>query len=350
MAVAKSFDTIYRALKKGALAPVYYLTGSEDVLKDELVTLIIDQVLDPQSRDFNLDERTASDLNGESLHALIETPPMLAEHRVVVVKNLEQWRKNAKVWQVLDTYLEQPSPTTVLILTQGPGEQPHKTLEATTVHVVLDPLNPDRLIRWVGRRARQAGFEFSEEAAQHLIAAVDTDLSQLGMEIDKLAAAAPSGSVDVALVSDLVGVRRGETSQDWVGTVLARDIARSISMLETVLGGARTTAVRMVSALGTGLIGVCIARRQLDRGRSLRQAQETVFDALRAARPFGVRGWKEESASWTRAASNWTYGELSQAIRAAYDCDRALKSTTVSDEAGVLAQMALSMANLEVAA
>lgn len=349
MAAAKSFDTVYRALQKDDVAPVYYLTGPEDVLKDELVTFIVDRVLDEGSRDFNLDMRSASDLTGESLHALIETPPMLADRRVVVVKNVDQWRPNAKVWQVLDRYLEQPSPSTVLVLTHG-SERTRKSLETSAVHVVLSPLNPERLVRWVDRRAKQAGLEFSEEAARHLIAAVNTDLAQLGMEIDKLASAAPNGTVDIALVSDLVGVRRGETTHDWVDAVLSRDTTRSISMLPTVLGGAGATAVRMMITLGTGLIGVRIARRRLDAGGGDRQARDAIFNALRAARPAGLRSWKEESAAWARAASNWTRRELTHAIRAAYDCDRALKSTTVSDEIGVLSHMVLNMARLKVAA
>ncbi len=347
---AQSFEKAYRALKKGDVAPVYYLTGVEDVLKDEFITFVIDETLDPESRDFNLDVRSASDLSGESLHALIETPPMLAERRVVVVKNLEQWRRNAKVWQVLDRYLEHPSSTTVLIMTHGSGEQPRKAVAAHSEHVVFDPLNPDRLIRWVRRRAKLAGFEFADDAARHLLAAVDTDLAALRMEIDKLASAAPDGVVDLALTSDLVGVRRGETLHDWVDALVLRETTGAISMLDTVLGGAGVTGVRMVSALGTALIGIRIAREQLDRGGNERQARDAIFAALRAARPHGVRSWKDEATLWTRAAGSWTARELTRGIRAAYECDRALKSTTVSTESGTLASLAMDMAQLEAAA
>ena len=81
MAAALTFDSAYRSLRRGELDPVYYLTGDEDVLKDELITFVQQQVVDAASRDFNLDVRSAGDLDGESLHALVETPPMLAERR-----------------------------------------------------------------------------------------------------------------------------------------------------------------------------------------------------------------------------------------------------------------------------
>jgi hypothetical protein len=187
MAAALSFDSAYRQIRRGDLAPVYYLTGEEDVLKDELITFVQQQVVDPASRDFNLDVRSAGDLDGESLHTLVETPPMLAERRVVVVKNLEQWRKNAKVWRVLEQYLANPSPTTVLLIVHGAGEAPNAKLKAHAVHVKLEPLNPERLVRWVERRSKETGFTIEPEAVEHLVSAVSGDLSHLAMEVEKLA-------------------------------------------------------------------------------------------------------------------------------------------------------------------
>jgi DNA polymerase-3 subunit delta len=350
MAVAHSFTSVYRALQEGQIAPVYYLTGDEDVLKDELVALLIDQTLEPTSRDFNLDVRSAADLNAESLHALVETPPMLAERRVVVVKNLEHWRKSAKIWQVLDRYLERPSPTTVLVLTQGPGQEPRSTVMRATEHVGLDPLNPDRLVRWIVKRAERSGFAIAADAAQHLVGAVGSNLSVLTMEIDKLAAAAPDGEVGIDLVSALVGIRRGETPLDWVDAVLHRDLHRATSMLGTVLAISGVTGVKLLASLGTGLLGVRLARAHLDAGRNARQAQDAVYNALRTCRPKGVRSWKDESRRWTRAAAQWTAADLADALRAAYDTDRALKSTTVSDERGTLMYMMLRVGRIEAAA
>jgi hypothetical protein len=92
---AASFASVRSSLERGKLVPVYYLTGDEEVLKDELVDAIVDSAVDPSNRDFNLDVRSAADLDGESFHALVETPPLLAERRAAVVRNLEQWRKNS---------------------------------------------------------------------------------------------------------------------------------------------------------------------------------------------------------------------------------------------------------------
>jgi DNA polymerase III subunit delta len=76
---AHSMDAFFRSLSKGELAPVYYLHGLEDVLKDEAVRAILDRALDPAMRDFNLDQRSAGQLDPEEIHALCNTLPMMAE-------------------------------------------------------------------------------------------------------------------------------------------------------------------------------------------------------------------------------------------------------------------------------
>ena len=352
MAGPLSFDVIFRLLKREPVAPVYYLTGDEDLLKEEVVQWILDKAVDVANRDFNLDVRTAGDLTGEDFHALVETPPMLAERRAVVIRGLEQWRANSKVWQVVQRYLENPSPSTVLVLIHGPQQKPNQRVGDAAVHVAVAALSPDRLRGWVAMRAERAGLVLTEDATEHLLNAVGNGLSELAMEIEKLAAAAPAdgSAVDAELVAALVGVHRGETLNDWVDTVLARNIPKALEMLETVLTNAGVTGVRMVSALGTGLVGVRLARSLADRGKGSRQIQRDLLGAIRSSRPWGLRSWRQEAETWARAASVWSSSEIEDSLRTVYSCDRRLKSTTLSNERAILAEMLLQLVRAEVAA
>ncbi len=351
MAASLTFDSAYRQIRRGDLAPVYYLTGDEDVLKDELVSFVLQQAVDPASRDFNLDVRSAGDVDGESLHTLVETPPMLAERRVVVIKNLEQWRKNTKVWQVLEQYVANPSPTTVLLLIHGAGEAPNAKLRQHAAHVNLEPLRPERLARWVQRKVKDTGFAIEPDAVDHLVNAVSGDLSQLAMEVEKLAAAAPDDRpLSVQDVSQFVGIRRGETPHDWVSAVLTRDIPQAVGMLERVLAGSGVSAVRLVGMLGTALVGVRLARALLDAGTPPARAEGAVLKEIQRARPHGLGSWKTEARRWTAAAGCWTGGELDRALREAYRADRALKSTTTSADAGTLSDMLLTLGPRKAAA
>ena len=346
-----TLERAYGGLRKGEIAVAYCLSGPADVLKDELVDAIVDAVLEPGSRDFNLDVRAAGDLDGEALHALVETPPMLAERRVVVVRGLEQWRKNAKGWTVLTRYLERPSPSTVLVLVHAGEDAPDGRATRNAVHVDVGPLKPEHAARWIQHQAARLGLTLEADAAEHLLACVLGDLGVLRQELAKLAAALPAGATVTATdVGTLVGVRRGETVHDWVEAVLRREPVRAIELLDVVLRQGGVTGVQLVMTLGTALVGVRLARGLADSGTGWNRLKGAVFERIRAARPTGLRAWGDEAQRWADTARAWPPDTLDRAIAAAAEADRRLKSTTISDERGILVTMLLTLAEPRAAA
>src|SRR5215213_7685237 len=218
---AHSMDALFRSLSKGELAPVYYLHGLEDVLKDEAVRAILDRALDPAMRDFNLDQRSAGQLDPEEIHVLCNTLPMMAERRVVVIRELEAWRRKAKARSEFLRYLERPSPDTVAVLVQGSAEEAEdKEIARGSYAVRLDPLPADRAAKWVLRRAGTLGLHLDTAAAEHLVHSVGTDLGALGSELAKLASLPAGEPLSPDRVGELIGVRRGETQWDWRTAVL----------------------------------------------------------------------------------------------------------------------------------
>ena len=350
MAVSRSFDSTYRDVRRGTLVPVYYLTGPEDVLKRELIDLLVESLTDQTTRDFNVDTRSAADVDAESFITLVETPPMLAERRIVVIRDVDRWRQNSKVRQALIRYVSNPSPTTLLVLTQGAGSDTHADLAGLTHHVDVEGLSPGRLPRWVKRHAEQVGATLAPEAIQHLIDAVGTDLSLLGMELNKLAAASSGEPIDAQGVAALVGVRRGETTHDWTAAVLDRDVPRALGILPTILGSTGVTGVRLLMLLGSRLVGTRLARTLLESGTTAGRLPAALFQHMRAARARYLGDWKAEAASWASAARRWTIEELDFAIRAAHAADRALKSTTIADESDILADLVLRLSHRKAAA
>src|SRR5206468_2599806 len=97
-----------------------------------------------------------------------------------------------------------------------------------------------------------------------------------------------------------------------------------------VLEQAGMSGVKVLTLIGTHLVGTALARAERDRGASGARLEEAVFRHLLAARPYGLRNYKEEAARWARWSEQWTATELSAALRAALAADRALKGTTVT--------------------
>lgn len=338
-----TMDALLRGLKKGAPDPVYLLHGDEDVLKDEAVRALLDAAVDPAARDFNFDSRFAADLDAEAFHVLVNTPPMLADRRAVVLRGVDQLgKRKSKLRDELVRYVSAPNPTTVLVLVAAAGEDPDAEIARRATSVALGALEPERVPRWVTHHATKLALQLEPDAMDLLIAAVGNDLSALARELEKLAALAGDRPATAADVTALVGVRRGETVHDLVDAALERRAARAAQLVEPVLEQAGMSGVKVVTLLGTHLVGAALARAERDRGAG--RLEDAVFRHLLAARPYGLRGYKDEAARWVRWSGLWTAAELSGALRAALAADRALKGTTVTDDRGIVMQLVLGFA------
>ncbi len=346
-------DDLLRALGRSELAPVYYLHGTEDVLKEEATRAIVDQALAPHERDFNLDQRSAGQLDPEALHSLVNTLPMLASRRAVVIRDIEAWKKKAAQREVLARYLANPSPDTVLVLVEAaPNEEkqrdyaPDAEIVARAYAVDFAPLEPARVARWLAFHARRLGITFGPGAAEHLASSAGYELGMLRAELEKLGSLADDGPISRERVGELVGVHHGETLEDWVEATLADDPPRALALTRRVLDQGGMSGVRMVTALGGALIGVRLARQHYDKGSRGGALERVLFDRLRQVRPFGLGDWKLATRNWSRWAETWPASRTRAALRAALEADMALKGTRVSDEAGVLAGLVLRLVSL----
>ena len=340
----QSFDGALRAARKGDVPPVWYLVGREDLLKDELIRTVIAQVLDPSMRDFNLDQRTATSLDPESLTTLLDTLPMMAERRVVILRDVEGWQKRSRGRAALLHYLQRPSPGTVLILVQGAAD-PDADAEIAQASVVVPcaPLEPARALRWLEHRAARDGLAIPADAAEHLLRVTGGELAPLEAEMAKLASLPEGTEITRDLIGSLVGIRHGETMYDWRDAVFDGDVTRALALLGPVLDQSGVSGVKLVTLVGTTLVGLALARAHHERRLSGGQLERAIFDSLRKARPFGLPDWKAESARWARWAPAWSPARLAAATRTALETDIALKNTTLSNEQALVTGLVLRL-------
>jgi DNA polymerase-3 subunit delta len=333
-----------KLLSQGPLAPCYYFFGPIDILKDEAVAGLLDRVLDPGLRDFNLDQRSAAQLQPEDVETLCATVPMMAERRVVIIRDVESWNKRARAKAAVLRYLEQPIPETVLILVQGAGDPDgDKELLARSTAIAFPPLEGEKARKWAARRAERLGVALEPDALKLMLDAVEGDLGWLAAELDKLAGLGGESAVTVAQVEAMIGVRHGETQFDWRDAVLLDQPGRALVILPHLLEQPGVSGVKLVTLLGGSLIGIGATRAAYDKGARGGRLSSAAFDAIRKARLFGV-DWKETAALWAAAAPQWPLARLRQAVRDTLAADQALKSTTISGETGILTDLVLAVA------
>lgn len=343
-AATSSLKTLRDTLKRRSFDGAYYIVGEDDYQKEDAVRQLIDAALDPAARDFNLDVRRAADLDGETLGVLLSTPPMMAERRVIVVREASALKKDAR--KVLDQYLTNPAPDTLLVLTAPQGSKIDSGLSGSTTVLQFDPLTGDRIPRWIAHKATsEFGVGISEPAIELLQAAVGSDLHQLAAELDKLASyvTGKSNEIGEEAVGAVVGVRRGETQSDLLDAVADRNVGRALELISHVLSQPKTTGVSIVMALSTQMLAISWGRARLDEGLPRARLAQEYFDLLRETGAFTGRPWGSATAVWARAAERWNRESLDRAVNTLLEADIALKESRVSSEEQLLATVVLSL-------
>lgn len=342
MARDAALKTLRDALKRRQFDGAYYVYGDDEYQKADAVKQLVDAAVDPATRDFNLDVRRGPELTPEAIDALAGTPPMMADRRVAVIRDVTGLRKDARA--ALERYLQRPSYDVTLILVAAPGAKADKALERLATPMEFLPLTADRLPRWIAHHAKaELGAEISEGAAELLQEAVGNDLHQLAAELDKLASYANGSPIDESAVTEVVGVRRGETVSDLLDRVLAHDATGALALMPHILTQPKVTAVSVVMALATQMLAVAWGRARLDTGLPYGRLAGEYFGLLKSTGAYPGRPWGTAATAWASAARDWSTEACEAAIDALVAADVALKESRVSAEDQILATTILAI-------
>ena len=332
---------LHAALKSRAFAPVYFFHGEDDYLKDARTRDLVEAAVDPATRDFNLEMRRGNDLDAEMLDALLGTPPLLAERRVVVIRDVDKLKKDARA--LLLRYLDRPAHDTVLVLVAPAGAKADKPLAERTVAVEFAPLTGDRLPKWVAYHVDTVlGRSITPDAIALLVEAAGSDLAQIAVELEKLASFTP-GTIDEQAVTAVVGVRRSESLGALLDAIAAKDTSVALALLPGVLQQPKTSAVSIVIFLTTQMLAMAYGAAARATGTPSRALFNEYMTLLKESGAFPGRPWGEAVTAWARNTDRWSVSELDAALTALLSTDAALKETRLSSDEQLLTSLVLTL-------
>lgn len=336
------------AIRDRQFASAYYLYGEDDFLKEQAVRQLVEAAVDPATRDFNLETRRGSELDAETLGSLLGTPPLMAERRVLVVRDVGALRKDART--VLDRYIRSPASDAVVILVTPAGTKVDRVLLSKTTALEFEPLTGDRVPKWITYHAEtELGTPITPEAVALLQNAVGTDLLQLAIELDKLTSFTNGGVIDEVAVTAVVGIRRSETLGAFLDAVGARDVLTALNLLPGIMAQPKASAVTIVMALTAQTLAVAWARARYERGMTSGRIGGELFGLLKeAGSAYTGRPWGEAVDAWARLASRPVDGDLDGslidgALDALLAADAALKETRLSSDEQLLTNLVLTL-------
>ena len=84
-----TYDHFVQQTARGKLASIYLLLGSEAFLKQEALTTLMETILDPSSREFNLDRFYGADADPGAVVDAALAFPVLAPKRLVILREVD---------------------------------------------------------------------------------------------------------------------------------------------------------------------------------------------------------------------------------------------------------------------
>lgn len=202
---------IINDVKNGNFVPVYLLMGTEPYYPDLVCDEIIKYALTDSERDFNQTVFYGLDTDAGTVASECRSYPMMAERRLVVVKEAQ----SMKTLEDLATYASDPMESTVLvILIHGALADKrralYKNVQKKGVVLVSDALRDYEMPQWITSFYKSRGLDIEPAAAALLAEYAGTDMSRIMLETEKMQKNLPEGTVRVnaADIEKNVGISR----------------------------------------------------------------------------------------------------------------------------------------------
>lgn len=313
-----SHDRLTRQLREGGLGGVFFASGEEAYLRDAAVRELVSAHLDPATRDFNLDEVRGSEVTAETLGSLIQTPPMMAEWRVVVVRDAQALAAKATTRAMVEAVVAAPPPGLALILSADLSTSKARlwaTVKKKAVTVEFPRLSDADVPGWLMGWAERDGIVLEVDAARALAAAIGPDLATSVREMEKLREyVGDRRTISRDDVAAVVGALPRQDRWKWMDMVAEQRFEQARATLPILLD-AGENGVGLIIGLANQFLRIAVCRAA---GRG----------ALEAALS-GNQRWIARAVD--AQARRWTPEALDQALDHLRRADRLLKSAPLSD-------------------
>ena len=226
-----SYETIMRDLKARHFSPIYILMGDESYYIDKISDYIAEHVLRPEERDFNQTVVFGSDISASQIVDSAKAFPMMAEKRVVIVKEAQ----NLKGTEPLVKYFKQPVVSTVLVLCHKNGsiDKRKKIIPAAQVGgaVIFESkkLYERELPGFITSYFMQHEITVEQKAAQMIADHVGADLHRLTSELDKIliSFSEVDRMVTPEIVEKEIGVSKDFNAFELRSAIIQRDVYKA---------------------------------------------------------------------------------------------------------------------------
>lgn len=258
-----------KAGKPQAKAAIYVVAGKERFLVEAECARLLDELIPAAEREMGLICPEAGRADVTELLDELRTPGFLAPHKVVLLKDADDFISKNR--DILERYFDSPSPTGTLILAVSSWNKTYKLakkLDGVGVLVTVQELKDWQVPDWAMRYAQQKhGKAMSKPAAQMLVELAGDDLGMVAGQVDKLAMFAEGRkTITPEDVTAIVGRNRFFDAFEVIGAMTAGDTATAISRLRNMFRGDKDAEYTSVGAFAFHFRRMFSAKAMMMRG------------------------------------------------------------------------------------
>jgi DNA polymerase-3 subunit delta len=273
------------------------MLGPDATLRDAAVSELCEAALGGGPRDFNEDrfDLAASGLDVDRILTAARTLPMLAPRRVVRVRGLGDRKAARFLESQLPGYLEDPAPTTCLVLEADKVDRRLKWVKQVgklgEVRDCSGPTRPAEVRRWIEDRIREAGKKPGRGVAAALLDLVGVDLDQLANEVAKAALyAGDRENLTAEDVSVVTGQLRPRALYELTEAIGLRNRAQALHLLGDLMEQGEAP-LALLGALSNHF-------RRLIRARECRPLEAREVQRRLSIHPFAAQKVAEQASGF----------------------------------------------------
>ena len=315
------FNSLKSEILSGKFRPFYIFCGEEPYYGDVLSSLIIDNSLRPEEKDFNFTLLYGNDTNVPEIMSLCSRYPMMAERQVIVIKEAQNLKKIEDFAIYLDNIVE----TTVLVICMSGKSIDKRTsfYKKTQSQAVLfdsQAISQDNIPNWANQYAVSLGKNIETEAALLLAEAAGTELRKLSLEIDKLIKAIPIDATTITAtdVENNVGISRTFNITEMTNALASRNRQKTFDIAFHLYG----TSNKNILIKDLGFIFYFFAKVEELHAAKLSNNMST-YEAAKSIRLFGSFG-----KPFMDAANTYPLKKVMAIISHIKECDYKCKSNS----------------------
>ena len=275
---ATSLEALKTEVKEGKRVPFYLLHGDEEFDRDEMCDWLITAVQPNAAMEFNIDVFHGDDLDFERLLECYYSYPVLATHRLVVLRKAE--RVPVEQCKKLDAIVDDLQESTIFVVVGGKIDlrrRLFKNMDKMGRRIDFKKPYQNQVSGWLTRQARKMGVRIEPEAIDLIGFYIGNNTRQLITELEKISTYVVSGepitakdddemsggfnATNVFELADKVGQQNYVAAQKILHAMLENGeeprrilpmLTRHLELLSKVLNfkGQRLSSVEMANKLG----------------------------------------------------------------------------------------------------